>query len=105
MDHDDLRSTEPPAIPPRGGIEGGRTMAGPRRAGLLLAILGLSTCLAHGADSPHTWEAHNEAGWKAYEDGKLAEADKHLRAAMELAQPFAATDMRKATSYGRLAAL
>src|SRR6185312_16212408 len=80
-------------------------MADPRRAGMLLAILGMATLTAHSEEVTDTWEAHNKAGWQAYEDAKYAEADDHLRAAFALAQHFAANDMRKATSYGRLAAL
>ena len=44
----------------------------------------LPAAMAHGAD----WKAEHDAGWDAYKEGRLDEAERRLRAAEKEARTF-----------------
>ncbi|HMB05209.1 MAG TPA: tetratricopeptide repeat protein [Isosphaeraceae bacterium] len=66
-------------------------------------VLGLALSpvlvLAQGAQ----WQANHDAGWQAFQAGRLDEAEKLLRAAEKEARGFAASDPRLATTLDHLA--
>src|SRR3954464_6840117 len=54
---------------------------------------------ARGAD----WQTNHDTGWKAYQEGRFAEAEKLLRAAEKEARSYDARDPRLATTLDHLA--
>src|SRR5262249_25952010 len=55
------------------------------------------------ADPAPGWQAHHDAGWKAYHAGRLDEAEKQLRIAAQEARSFGTDDPRMAQTLDRLA--
>src|SRR3954451_7027406 len=49
------------------------------------------------------WQAEHDAGWNAYKEGRLDEAERRLRAAEKEAQGFRENDPRLATTLDHLA--
>jgi tetratricopeptide (TPR) repeat protein len=51
------------------------------------------------------WEKANAAGIRAFQEGRIAEAEKHMTAALKIAEGFGPTDPRLATSLNSLGVL
>jgi tetratricopeptide (TPR) repeat protein len=49
------------------------------------------------------WRKHHDAGWKAYQEGRIAEAETSLRAAEAIARTFPPRDPSLATTFDHLA--
>jgi tetratricopeptide (TPR) repeat protein len=49
------------------------------------------------------WKAEHDAGWNAYKEGKLDEAERHLKAAETQARALGESDPRLATTLDHLA--
>ncbi len=58
-----------------------------------------ATAGARGAD----WKSEHDAGWSAYKEGRIEEAERRLRAAEAEAQSFGETDPRLAATRDHLA--
>ena len=58
---------------------------------------------ARAQAAPSTWEKEHGAGWAAYREGRLDEAEGHLKAAAREAKAFGADDPRTATTLDHLA--
>ena len=71
-----------------------------RIAWLLLGILCLASCSVLRG---RRWDKYIDAGGKAYEQGKYAEAEKQFTAALKEAENFGEQDPRLATSLNNLA--
>ena len=72
------------------------------RAGLGAALIGISTFStvpALGAD----WKAEHDAGWKAFKEGRLEEAELHLKLAEKEAKALGENDPALATTSDHLA--
>jgi tetratricopeptide (TPR) repeat protein len=68
-------------------------------AAVLLGTLGLSAAARPTGD----WKAEHDAGWNAYQENRLEEAEKELRAAEKDARAFGPNDPRLATTLDHLA--
>jgi len=66
-----------------------------------LVLFGVTNALAGEA----AWKRENQAGLAAYKQGKYAESTRHLKAALQAAESFGATDKRFAASLNNLAML
>src|SRR3954466_2397999 len=65
----------------------------------LLGACALPAAMARGAD----WKAEHDAGWNAYKEGRLDEAESRLKAAEKEARAFGENDPRLATTLDHLA--
>ena len=72
---------------------------------LLLAVLSLALWPGCRINQEARWEKANEAGMKAHQEGRYAEAEQHLTAALKQAEKFGEQDARLATSLNNLAEL
>ena len=76
-------------------------MAGKDNGWLLVGLLSLAVWALAGdfalAQAPD-WETYMEAATKAYREGRYAEAEKQLKAALKEAEAFTPEDPRVATS-------
>ena len=72
---------------------------------LLLAVLLLALWPGCRIIQEARWEKANEAGKKALQEGRYAEAEQHLTAALKQAEKFGEQDFRLATSLNHLASL
>ena len=83
-------------------------MAGKDNAWLLVGLLSFALWAFAGefasAQAPD-WETYMEAATKAYREGRYAEAEKQLKAALKEAEDFRPEDPRVATSLNNLAGL
>ena len=70
---------------------------------LALSVLALAFQAACTRDTG--WEKANDAGVKAFQEGRYPEAEPHLTAALKEAEKFGEQDPRLATSLNNLAAL
>jgi tetratricopeptide (TPR) repeat protein len=68
-------------------------------AAVLLGICGGSAAMAQDVD----WKAEHDAGWEDYKAGKLDDAERHLRAAVEAARTLGEGDPRLAQALDHLA--
>ncbi|MFQ5695897.1 MAG: tetratricopeptide repeat protein, partial [Terriglobia bacterium] len=75
-----------------------------KTGGLLLGLFLLLWPIAASAQST-AWEKYMEAGAKAYQQGRYAEAEKPWQAALKEAEGFGPEDPRLATTLNTLAAL
>ena len=77
-------------------------MTTPGRIGTLavLALLGLSG-MALGGEA--AWKAAHDEGWKAYQEGRLDDAEKSLASAAKELRAFDPADPRIATTFDHLA--
>ena len=76
------------------------------KTGWLMAVTvivaGLACPLGAALAQDSKWQATHDAGWKAYKEGRLDEAEKQLRAAEKEAETFGANDPRLATTLDHL---
>ena len=83
-------------------------MAGKDNAWLLVGLLSLAVWALAGdfasAQAPD-WETYMEAATKAYREGRYAEAEKQLKAALKEAEDFRPEDPRVAQILNNLARL
>ena len=68
----------------------------------LVVAFGWACLPSSGFAQAQPWQAADEAGWKAYQQGRLDEADKQLRAAEQAARAFGPEDPRLATTLDHL---
>ncbi|MDX2038429.1 MAG: tetratricopeptide repeat protein [Isosphaeraceae bacterium] len=73
------------------------------RFALLIAIAGGFAGSHAAVVRAGDWKAEHDAGWKAYREGRLEEAEKELRAAEKDAKAFGAEDPRFALTLDHLA--
>ena len=83
-------------------------MAGKDNAWLLVGLLSLAVWAFAGnfaSAQASDWETYMEAATKAYREGRYAEAEKQLKAALKEAEDFRPEDPRVATSLNNLGGL
>src|SRR5262245_40837554 len=69
-----------------------------------VALAALAGCaLLAPATRADDWKAEHDAGWDAYKEGKLEEAERHLVAAEKQARALGENDPRLATTLDHLA--
>ena len=69
---------------------------------VLAGLLWLLLWPAHAVAQPADWERHLRAGATAYQRGNYAEAVKHTKAALSVAEAFGPDDPRLATTLNNL---
>ena len=74
-----------------------------RHLPLVVVSLALAVQVAFAQEA--LWEKYMEAATKAYQEGRYAEAEKQLNAALKEAEEFGEQDPRLATSLNNLAEL
>src|SRR5206468_4348386 len=79
-------------------VTGVQTCALPISATMAMALLGLAGIAGSALAQGSKWQADHDAGWKAFQDGRLADAEKLLRSAQREARGFAQNDPRLATT-------
>ena len=80
-------------------------MMRPKTGCVLLAALSLALTVQTACTRDTGWEKANNAGMKALQEGRYAEAEQHLAAALKEAEKFGKQDPRLATSLNNLALL
>ena len=65
----------------------------------LAVALSLITSSASADEA--AWQKSHDTGWKAYQDGRIEEAEKQLRIAAKEVKAFAPADPRVATTLAR----
>jgi tetratricopeptide (TPR) repeat protein len=79
-----------------------RTKKGWFRASVVASLASVMI-LAPARAQESSWRANHDAGWKAYQEGRLSEADTLLRAAAKEARAFGTRDLRVALTLDHLA--
>src|SRR5262249_39076174 len=78
-------------------------MSNAKMTWLLAAVLATAFRPEMGHAQDATWSTPHDAGWKAFQEGRLADAEKLLKSAAEGARRFGANDPRMATTLDHLA--
>ncbi len=76
----------------------------PTRTSIAILLVLLNPLTAWTQDET-AWAGHKDTGWKAYQEGRYAEAEKFLLAASKEAKHFGEQDPRLALSLTHLALL
>jgi tetratricopeptide (TPR) repeat protein len=79
-----------------------RKTGGWTAAVMAMAIVGFAGAPRYALAQGSKWQADHDAGWKAYQEGRLDEAETRLRAAEKEAEGFGANDPRLATTLDHL---
>ena len=69
----------------------------------LAGVVGLAALPGLASGQAPRWQAEHDAGWNAYKEGRLDEAETRLRAAEKEARAFGENDPRLATTLDHLA--
>src|SRR6187399_781019 len=69
----------------------------------LVGMVGLAALPGLASGQGPRWQAEHDAGWNAYKEGRLDEAEMRLRAAEKEARAFGENDPRFATTLDHLA--
>src|SRR6516162_4980573 len=70
---------------------------------ITMAVAGLAGTAQSALAQGPKWQADHDAGWKAFQEGRLADAEKLLRSAEKEARGFGQNDPRLATTLDHLA--
>ncbi|MGE5754956.1 MAG: tetratricopeptide repeat protein, partial [Planctomycetaceae bacterium] len=79
-----------------------RKTGGWTAAVMAMAIVGFAGAPRSALAQGSKWQADHDAGWQAYQEGRLDEAETRLRAAEKEAEGFGANDPRLATTLDHL---
>src|SRR5947209_960976 len=70
---------------------------------LAVVITGLASGPADVSAQTSSWQAQHDDGWKAFQQGRLSDAETLLKAAAKSARSFGPQDPRMATTLDHLA--